>query len=250
MNLPPETLFEILLRLSYDEIIKYCQINKEAYEICLSNAFWKIKAHNDFNISLSDVQGNTPSQRYRTLMHIFFSMPPIKYVFERGQYNLLPHFWISEKVAGEIKPKWVVNALQKGYTQFISVIQKLLRKYNNDSTEFWDEVFGTAVQTDAIDVLSQLRKVSGKSYIRAVSEIVDMWGAIRPQMLNLFIDEALAAGDTEFVNLVAEDVIRDQYTDVLQYLEQQYILDLPKLFQIALEDCPMAHYIYQKLTHN
>ena len=49
INIPLETLYDILLFLPYHDIINFCQAYKELNEICKDNRFWADKAYHDFN---------------------------------------------------------------------------------------------------------------------------------------------------------------------------------------------------------
>lgn len=56
MDLAAETNVEILLNLSYGDIINYCSINKRGKSICDDPYFWTRKLNHDFMIT---VQGGS-----------------------------------------------------------------------------------------------------------------------------------------------------------------------------------------------
>lgn len=70
MDLPSELLWQILLPLSYEEIMSYCQTNQEAYSICVSHTFWNLKALQDFNQPLDTIVANTPALQYKIMSEI------------------------------------------------------------------------------------------------------------------------------------------------------------------------------------
>jgi hypothetical protein len=43
-----DTNFNILLHLSYNDILQLCQVNKNINNICLDAHFWKVKYFKDF----------------------------------------------------------------------------------------------------------------------------------------------------------------------------------------------------------
>src|ERR1700733_3644967 len=49
LSLPIETLYNIFLYLSYDNIILLIRTNRYLHNICKDNYFWKIKMNRDFN---------------------------------------------------------------------------------------------------------------------------------------------------------------------------------------------------------
>lgn len=51
-NLPPEVQFKYLLQLTPQEILNFCQVNKQAASICNNAYFWNQKAEQDFGYSM------------------------------------------------------------------------------------------------------------------------------------------------------------------------------------------------------
>jgi hypothetical protein len=47
-DLSPEVQFNYLLQLSPQEILNYCEVNKQALDICNSEYFWNEKSRRDF----------------------------------------------------------------------------------------------------------------------------------------------------------------------------------------------------------
>jgi len=68
--LPYETLFNILLSLSYQQIINFCQTNRQYYSICQDNNFWAIKAVREFKITVKQFYQSqlTGQDRYLQLL--------------------------------------------------------------------------------------------------------------------------------------------------------------------------------------
>lgn len=64
-------LYENLLRLDYEDVIRSCSINPESREICQDPVFWEEKAQQDFNTSLRQVESEfdlTPQQKYLAIL--------------------------------------------------------------------------------------------------------------------------------------------------------------------------------------
>ena len=53
-SLPYETLFNVLLPLPYQEIITFCQINRQYINICQDSNFWATKAHLELKIPFNE----------------------------------------------------------------------------------------------------------------------------------------------------------------------------------------------------
>ena len=65
-DLPYELQFEILLRLPFEEVVGYCQLNLAAAEVCRSPVFWNLKARQDFGSRANPypITGTNPVAQY------------------------------------------------------------------------------------------------------------------------------------------------------------------------------------------
>jgi hypothetical protein len=53
-------LYNTLLRLDYEDVLKSCQVNPESNAICMDPVFWEDKAQQDFGVSLRQIRSSTP----------------------------------------------------------------------------------------------------------------------------------------------------------------------------------------------
>ena len=78
-SLPNETLYNILLTLSYKDVLNFCITSSTAKSICESDLFWQEKARRDFGIvNLNSV--NAPRD-------VYDSRGLYRYALNRGVYN-------------------------------------------------------------------------------------------------------------------------------------------------------------------
>lgn len=64
-------LYETLLRLDYDDVLRSCDVNSETRAICQDPVFWEDKAQKDFKTSLRQVESErvlTPQQKYLAIL--------------------------------------------------------------------------------------------------------------------------------------------------------------------------------------
>jgi len=66
LPLPNEALFNILMNLSYNDVINYCSVNTSAAIVCKDPVFWQEKASHDFDISSREFKNSNlePQLRY------------------------------------------------------------------------------------------------------------------------------------------------------------------------------------------
>lgn len=92
-NLPPELQFEYLLKLTPQEILNYCQANKDAQSICEDPHFWERKSKVDFGLSFSILSEMTPYRKYR-FMEMLSGVPAVLTgpVIRSGDQDLIDSF--------------------------------------------------------------------------------------------------------------------------------------------------------------
>lgn len=73
-TLPNEIIFDILMNLDYDDIIKFCQTDSQFKDLCNSDAFWFEKARHDFGVGRDEYYRDTglnPRDLYLKLEAIY-----------------------------------------------------------------------------------------------------------------------------------------------------------------------------------
>lgn len=76
MDLPYELQFNYLLQLSQKEIMRYCQVNANAAQICRSREFWEQKARQDLGIS-GQITEEEPALEYAHLEEAYRQYPEV-----------------------------------------------------------------------------------------------------------------------------------------------------------------------------
>lgn len=71
--LPPELLWDLLLKLDYPDLLRTCRVDQGFYSICGDDSFWKAKVQQDFGVAEYKPHG-TYHQQYDFLYRI----PPVK----------------------------------------------------------------------------------------------------------------------------------------------------------------------------
>jgi hypothetical protein len=64
-------LFNTLLNLSYEDIVRSCDVNQEAYLVCKDPVFWEQKAQRDYKTSLRQVESSEelePQEKYLVIL--------------------------------------------------------------------------------------------------------------------------------------------------------------------------------------
>lgn len=95
-RLPYELQFDYLLKLPYRDVLSYCQSNRAAHEICLTEQFWNRKSLQDFKIPINLIPGENPVQRYVQIEEL--STEPrdlIMLLARKGYFPPLPELFQS-----------------------------------------------------------------------------------------------------------------------------------------------------------
>ncbi|MEM3858018.1 MAG: hypothetical protein QW478_01285 [Candidatus Micrarchaeaceae archaeon] len=211
--------FEILLKLDYDSILKFCQVSKDKSHYCRDLNFWATKAERDFNVPIN-------------VFKITFWEPKIRYLQLMTYYNkvgygaemfLEPYVFI-ELCIEQNKDYLIYNADLKLNNQ--SIYEEMLRYYVDR-----DDILKTEETLEKIEYLDL--------------EFMNVRSLQMLQLLNRY--------DPEYEDLIKNpDIIKYANFELIKYLFNEYIdLGDQKYFLIEVlkrGDIEIFHFIAERLN--
>lgn len=259
MELPAETIFQILLPLSWQDILKYCQTNVTASQVCQSEHFWNTKALQDYGTELSVITGDIPLQRYRTMQIIYESNTPVFDAIVLGQIPLLKA-WGADYVRNtflKTRPprgefyQAAFGLLKQGkIVSFDAVVPLIVPPGAEDN--FVSAIYNLAAEEGLIRIMNLLNTRSDEiAYNEALFEIGDKY-----PLNKAVVDTIIANAEEDFLQRFMEDdffemlegggLRYESYAELYRYILRNYKdrLDLESLFRMAVANCPQAEDIY------
>jgi len=121
LDLPTESIVNILLYLPYNDIISICRSNKQLSDICRLEYLWVQKVEKDFETSKAefykDLMGTSPSQRY---LQIYRSKNP--------EYSTV--FWVrlnesEDESEDDLEELEIITSEDPVYDKILSLAPKI-----------------------------------------------------------------------------------------------------------------------------
>jgi hypothetical protein len=259
MELPNETLFDILLPLPVEEILNYCKTNREAAQICRSETFWKRKAEMIYDAPFKLIEGKTHSQRYQILEQIYTSENPVAEAIRLDQLdflaNLSPNYLKDnyENYPDEISDA-LFKTLDEGNIDTFRFVIDMITENHTEKNHLINNLYIKTAINGNLFILHLLSELAPINYTEMLFFTYGENEFERPEAFEEIIEDAKVHGKPNFVqnilkNISFDDVDYEELDDFLQYLLEHYRseLDLDAILLSALEQCPYAKDIYKTM---
>jgi len=160
-DLPSEIQFNYLLRLSPQEIRRYCQVNKQAQTICESSYFWNEKARHDFGYSMDLLCQMHPYWQYWFVNNLSDSMAVISPLIRAGNNKEAeeimnnPYANISRIIADAVESDDIVTL--RYFQEYIEGMDDIY--YAEDPFYYWLQVALLNGSEEVFNYLISLRPI-------------------------------------------------------------------------------------------
>jgi hypothetical protein len=260
LSLPPELQFNILLDLSYEQIIQYCQTNTQAKRICQSEYFWNLKALQEYGYNINLIAGPSPSARYFILSKILSSEYPFASAIIEGQLAMIELLWpyqnaselYNELISDDELLNLIIKALKRNEYDVLGTLDDILNeKYNTTFSNMVMIIYYEAVVEGHIDILPIISDYGNINYIALINDVIDDNANFK--IVDALIQDAIQHGKTDIVSKIVNELIDLAYErgvinqellkNILnKYYQQEEIFEL---FKDALDECPLALFFSQ-----
>ena len=219
---PSEVLYNILLNLSYPDILKYCSTNQRAKAICDDIYFWMIKLNHDFKIITPNGREYLPSQYVQKYPHS-----------DTKGYDIYKR-WNAFRDADPYTSRNI--QLQNGNFDILVFYIDI----NQDDTSLQYLIINSAVANNHISVLNHIIDINLSSPFLELFILLIIDLAIQhntPHILDWLNHKVNLKSklDTTTLTKIANDVIihHPQNINILDWLETQAILPTPDMATYA-----------------
>lgn len=219
-SLPLELLYEMLLPLSYDEIVNYCLTNQAAYHICTSKKFWNLKALQDYGQPLDTIVADTPALQYKIMfsIHTEDKAPLELYIIYR-QPQLIDTLSVDQ-LNVRLNNKTFGALLQQMSAGDWSVFNALVNAFENEpameeiaAEEFISDLYMYAVLYEYFTVAAQLSD-TGKVLFNDIfwdlmseTDLESFKFFVQDAFNNFYVQEDSTHGHSDLTRAYADNVI-------------------------------------------
>lgn len=205
LNLPNERIEDILIRLSYGDLLNACQTNVQLNSICHNELFWKRKVYNDFSDWDSYV---FPKHIYRfnwrTIYDFLYNIKQQKIIYVEG-----------------------VNLLYNESYEFIFLISGLYYVYKRTGDYVLLDSGNLLKFID--DFIYEDKKYNDPSYIKKVILLGEKYEQIKDPFFNLCYSSNVSTDSKKIRNFLRNDKNFNLYSTNLISSIADYLSELDNI---------------------